>query len=61
MYDYRQRSGGVRIIVNTNNGKGTDFFISKDDAEKLQVVLTKVVGKIKPHGPHGWWGLKQIR
>lgn len=44
VYDDRQRSGGVRIIVNTNDGKDTDFVISKDDAEILQVWLTKVIG-----------------
>lgn len=44
VYDDRQRSGGVRIIVNTNDDNDTDFVISKDDAEILQVWLTKVVG-----------------
>ena len=44
VYDDRQRSGCVRIIVNLVDGKDTDFVISKDDAEILQVWLSKVVG-----------------
>lgn len=44
VYDDRQRSGGVRMIITADDGKDMDFVLSKDDAEILKVWLSKVVG-----------------